>query len=82
VNTFVLTLEKMMKKLETAGLIALLAVCAATMSQSALAASAMSTGSPKVVAAEGAEKEDSPPTYVLVLAGLSVVLFVTRRRRR
>jgi hypothetical protein len=71
-----------MKTLEFSGLIALITCCLMTMSQPALAAAVVPTGTAKVVAAETPEKEDGPPTYILVLAGLSAVLFVTRRRRR
>jgi hypothetical protein len=69
-----------MKKILFAQLIAMSAICLAALGLPASAQPAVSGGKAgAVVAAAG---DDAPPTYVLVLAGLSAVVFVTLRRKR
>ena len=68
-----------MKKILFAQLIAMSAICLAALGLPASAQPAVSGGT---VGAVVAAKDDSPPTYVLVLAGLSAVVFVTLRRKR
>jgi hypothetical protein len=67
-----------MKKILFAQLIALSACCLVAMDLPVLAQPAATGGTAAVVAA----KDEAPPTYVLVLAGLSAVVFVTLRRKR
>jgi len=68
-----------MKKILFAQLIAMSAICLAAFGLPVAAQPAVSSGTAGAVAAA---KDDAPPTYVLVLAGLSAVVFVTLRRKR
>ena len=68
-----------MKKILFAQLIALSACCLVAMDLPVLAQPAVTGGTAGAVVAT---KDDAPPTYVLVLAGLSAVVFVALRRKR
>jgi hypothetical protein len=68
-----------MKKKLFARLIAMSAVCLVATGQPVWAQPAVAAGVTKTV---DAARDDGPPTYMLVLAGFSAVLFVTRRRKR
>jgi len=64
-----------MKKILFTHLIVLAACCLAGMDQPVWA-------QPAAAATVVAAKDEGPPAYMLVLAGLSAVLFVASRRKR